>query len=1009
MASYPYPPTYYPPAPPVVVQQPPVVYGAPPPVVHTTTVVHKQYGHPSFGKGGSSHGYPSYKGYKSHSKKHGYPSSGKKTINLINIKKSGSSSSSSKKPKASGSGKKSKLPGQKKKKRTGQKKTGARLREMPQPIGDLVGPQLSVHTSDAYVLQSLFDKIKEMAAGADSAVHRFRHAMLSLYRSHGKTVPVANNVPLDLHYMVSKAMHLRAPMQLTFVNEQSQRFESAPARPVVDNERTATVAFSLPSATKTMLNGTFTIEIAYGGRTFKHSDVFAESPRTIHGKGETFQWMINLYERAYTSAYYKYLVPIPTLELVMTRSRTEENVYYVSQAALVVDFEPRKHFSTLPARGSDVVRVPELLPRTHMPYKAYMVGNVALQRAIHGQLESRLEVLMSDTPNKWDFRCSVGARESQEGADHRVFLGAAGEAAVAYAILAMLADKQMLDQANDPAFIKEVLGRDPNGARALEVVAALYDKYHAAQGKARTSAHQDFPSLLQLLAHTSGLPASRSLNCEQVRAYYLKVIGVLSGSDDGSAPELPYDRREQLVLEQFATAPGADNDADVEVGPTHNTLEAFLLAMFVRRFSVASPMATRAPSDIVNSYLRPGDFKLEWGASMTGASQALLAADPLVFATCATATFSGLTSHVRMLTEELAQQSRADSIFFRMLSTRIRVAGDYKDVAHSVGWMQRRINEKLDVLYTGSRNGSVDTVVAVIVPQLGYFAVFHEMSADFDRPLQSSVDAVVGAVVETLNAEGIYAQYSGIPDRVRLSVARPSRANKTWDISFMQDLPKDFAVGAALPDKSVRFVNPFVVQTQRRLRTVIFDRQDASGVEAALDFSTGEHVPLVYDPRRGGYFERLYESEDSALGQEVVVTPEYIQYAGDIFIRQEEFEAFSRDYLAAYGTAMQLANADVFRTKLSTVIRQGTLVTLTPDAAFSLERKIGGGVGPALGGLAAGTVLGMAASRAWGPLGPGYPYGYPYGYPPYGVAVPVYYGPGGYWGGRRAWRRRHHF
>ena len=89
------------------------------------------------------------------------------------------------------------------------------------------------------------------------------------------------------------------------------------------------------------------------------------------------------------------------------------------------------------------------------------------------------------------------------------------------------------------------------------------------------------------------------------------------------------------------------------------------------------------------------------------------------------------------------------------------------------------------------------------------------------------------------------------------------------------------------------------------------------------------------------------------------------------------------------------------------VVRQGALVPLAPEAAFSLEAKIGHGVGPLLGGLAAGTALGALAARpgVWGPLGPAYPYGYPYGYPGYGVTVPVYYGPYDYY----YRRRRPHF
>lgn len=1047
MSAYPYP---YPPQPvvygPLPVQPPTVVYGPPPPVqpptvVQTKTkIVHQGYGQPSFGGGkpygrkDMSYGVPtksttskksfnlltvnktvapkpsSSKASKDKSKKTmpkipGAPLKNKKKASL-NVPGVPSKDKKSKKPTKSSALPKDKKKTTRRRKSKGQKKSGARLRDAPDSIGAMFGPQLSLGLSDEYTLRALLDKLSETGRTADSAVRRFMHALFGLVRDHGGVLPRNTDLPLDVQYMVALAVHSRrmTPMRLTFVNENGERFEAVQARPFIDNARVASATFVLPEGTKTSLNGRFAVEIAYGDLTYKHSDVFAEHPRTIHGDGHAFHWMINLYDAAHSGNYYKYLVPLPTLELTMARSRTEENTYLVSEAALVVDYEPRKHFVTLPAKGSDIAQVPALLPRSHAPYKAFVRDNMTLNRALHEQLLVRIGALMEGSANKWEFSCSGGTREGQDVFDHRVFLGTADETAVAYAVMTMLKERKMLQLINDPEMIKETLGGDENGRRAVEVVGLLYDKYHAALGKEPTSAHQRFPSLLQLLLHSSGLPAARSLNCDQVRAYYLKVIGILTGSDQEPAMVMTYDQREAAVLAEFAKAPGADNDADVSLGQPHNTLEAFLVAMFVRRFNATSPTTMRNPGDIVNSFLQPNDFKLEWGASLTEASQAQMMADPLVFSTCATTTFSGLTSHVRMLADELAQPSRADSIFFKMLSVRIRVEGEDESVAHSVGWTQQRVNDKLDVLFVGSVNDTVDTVVAAIVPQLSYFAVFHEMSADFDQPLRTNVDAIVDTLIETLNVGPVRAQYEGIPQRTRLSVTDLSRANKAWDASFLDDLPDDFVVGVPLPADTEVFFDPFVVQTQRRLRPVQFQRADPSGVTAFLVFNDDVRVPLVYDPRRGGYFVQFFDGTGSALGPEAVITKEYIQFDGEIYIRGDDFAKFSKDYVNAYNTARQLADADVFRTRQSEAIKSGTLVTLTPGAAFSLERRIGAVVVP--------VPVPLPGVGVWGPVAPGYPYGYPYGYPG-GVSVPIIYGPWerrpfhrhGRWGYRGPWRR----
>lgn len=993
MAAYPYQPVYYPPQP--IVAPPQVIYaGGAQPVVHTTTVVHKD---------GKSYG--GFKGYSKSGKRSSKPSSKKSsTFNLLTINKTPKSSSSSspfgkKKPKSSSSsGKKpSKSSSSSSSSSSSGKKHRSKSRKSKKPRarkpeeakrGDRFGPQIDVESSDAHVLRSLLDKMGEVGYTADSAVRRFFNGLFSLCRDHGGVLPTCVDVPLDVQYMISRAVYSRGkePMRLTFVNEAGERFEATPARPVVDNARTVSVSFALPPGAKTSLDGRYAVEVEYGGRTFVHHGEFAEHSRTIHGDGMPFHWLINMYEGAHSDAYYKFLVPIPTLELLMVRSRDEEASYNISTAKLTLDAEPRKHSVSLPITASDVAQVPGLLPRPYAPYKAYMRDNATLQQMLHASIEARLGELMADSPNKWAFRCSGGARAEEK--DHRVFLGGVSHAVVAYAVVNMIRANGAIGRLNDPELIKEALGVDANGRLAIEVVTSLYDKYHAALGRERTHVHQDFPSVLQLLAHTSGLPASRSLRCEEVRAYYLLITDVLGGKTPATPIEMSYDKREEAVLKAFSEIPAADNDVDVEVGPTDNTFESFLLAMFVRRFSASSPMALRPAGDILNTYVRPSDFKVSWGGSLTGASAAAMLADPLVFSSCATTTFSGLTSHARALTEELAAPSRTDSVFFNMLSTRYPVVGEDADVVHSLGWMQQRVNNKLDLLFVGSTNNPVDTVVLAIVPQLAYFAVFHEMSVDFDRPLTSSAQDVVEAIAEVLDRDEVRAQYESIPDRPFLAIPEPSRVNKSWDTSFLDDLPDDFAVTADLPGEDVDFFDPFVSQMQQRLRSVRFVRDDERGVTAWLEFSTGEHVALVYDPRRNGYYVRLFD-EESALGKEVVVTNEYIQYNGRVYIRREDFEEFSSRYIAAYDTAAKLANADVFNTKLSSVVKSGTLTTTTPTMAFSLESNIGHGFGRAvLGGMAAGATAAALSPYAYGALAPGYPYGYPY-YAP-GVYVPPY-------------------
>lgn len=866
-----------------------------------------------------------------------------------------------------------------------------------------MGPQLPISAPTNYTLCALMDKMKELNGSCDGLVHCFKHAITHLWRDHDKKLPDSPEVPLDLQHMVIRAIHSNSGKKLgfAFINENGERAEAIPATPLLDSERTATVTFSLPVGTYTTMIGHYSFEFTLGKQRFVHDGFFADQE---HASTDTFHWMVNLYDPAYAHAYHEFMAPLPILVLTMTRSRTNDRLFVVSKAVLTIDFNPRKHFISLPTKASDIRHVPALGSHSHMPYVSYFRDNVPLQTALHKEMTNRLDALMEGSSNTWAFRCSAGA-VAGDVEDKRVILGDVAEAAIAYAVMAMLAEKKELDSIDDPEYAKRIIGVDVNGTKAIEVVQSLYDKYHLAQGRERTRAHQDFPSILQLLAHTSGLPAFRSITCDQVREYYDKVIGVLSGSN-APAEELSYDRREELVLTEFESSSGATNDAAVSVGPSHNIMELFLLAMIVRRITEGTPEGTKSPADAINAYVQPSEFIITWGAPLAPIEEGVSAVDPLVFSMCATSSFSGVVAHAQALTNELAQPTRDTSIFFKMLSTRFAVAGEDRDVAHSIGWSQRRVNDKLDLIYVGSRNRSIDTVVLAIVPQLRYFAVFHEMSSDFNAPLRTNISSVIDVIDSSLNDESIYGLYESIPNRVTLDISRPSRAEKTWDSSFLAALSDTFRVTAALPGEAVSFVEPFISQAYPSLRSVKFVREDDRGVLAKLVFSDGEQVPLVYDPRRNGYYVRLFpDTDDGLLGTEVVVHPGFIQYNGNVYVVESDFNAMNAKYVQAYDTSMKLADVDVYRGPQSAAIKQGILESTSPEEFFALNanvsvdaqighrwgrrpvvvRRGGGGFGRGfLSGMALGALPYWYArpAPAYYYGSPYYPYGSVYGPPP---------------------------
>lgn len=1029
MSYYPPQPVYYAQPPPVVAYPPPPVYPAYAPAassssvsrVSTTNVTKvKQYGAPassSYRKGSSVPSVTNKRGNTYNLNISRAPKKDKSTkpkkdkkSSLLGKSKKDKKSSVPKPPKKEKKDKVPKSPKESKAHSSGKPKK--RLRKRKQKKGksttaDKIGVQLSASIATKHLLNNFIEKMQAVSSGAvDGLMSVTKHSIFGVARENEGKLPPMGDVSMEIAFMVLRAMHSRVgrALELTFVNEQGDKFDAVPAVPTADSERSASVAFAMPAETNSTMDGDFSISISLGSQTFTHVGHSMMNTRLFRdGNRETFEWMINLYDPAYMHAYYKYMVPLPVVVLTMKRSPMNDRAYLISKAVLVVDFNPRKHLVSLPVKASDIIELPRIVEQSYEPFKAYIANNTTLHKNVHNALIARLQTLMGTSANTWALRCSGGEAGVMD--DQRVFLGTVTEAAIAYAIMAMLKEKDALDRVNEPAFIKEVLGEDENGAKAIEVVRSLYDKYHRARGKELTDTHQDFPSLLQLLTRTSGLPSSRSIDCEQVRAYYDTVISAMSGGEVETPVELTYNARELLVLESFESAPGADNDAAVSVGPAGNTLELFLLAMFVRRFSSRLAGAGQTPADIVNAYLVPSDFKIDWGLTFADGVATSFVADPLTFSSCAATSLSGLSAHARVLSDELAQPSRLDSVFFRMMATRFPVAGESADVAHSVGWMQRRANDKLDVLFVGSRNNSMDTVVVAIVPQLHFHAVFHEMSADFDKPLQTSVRSVVDAFVDALNEESVRAQYADIPGRVTLDVPRPLRANKSWDTSFIATLSPDFIVDAVLPDVSVEFVEPFVSLTRQTLRTLRFEKIDKSGVNAQLIFSAGETVLLVYDVRRHGYFVRLFDEAESLLGDEAVITDKYIQYRGKVYIRRAEFDELGQRYSAAFQRASQAASADVFNTKTTQSFKQGVLRPLTPQAAFSLGnvelighrgwggRRMGRG-GAFLGGVLAGA----AANRLlWGPYGPAYGYAYPrvYRRPVVVVDSPAY--PPGYY------------
>ncbi|MFY7868905.1 MAG: hypothetical protein ACOVQN_05335, partial [Exiguobacterium sp.] len=463
-----------------------------------------------------------------------------------------------------------------KKKHRGGKSGRKRLRRRkPKPAEAIksakMGPQLPISAPSNYTLCALMDKMKEVNGSCDGLMHCFKHAITRLWRDHEKKLPDSPEVPLDLQHMVIRAIQSKSgkKLGLTFVNENGDRAEATPAKALSDSERTVSATFVLPPGTSTTMIGHYAFEITLGAQKFVHEGFFADQEQMAT---DTFHWMVNLYDPAYAQAYHEFMVPLPVLVLTLTRSRTNDRIFSVSKAVLTVDFDPRKHFVSLPTKASDIRHLPALNSQSHMPYMSYFRDNVPLQTTLHKEMAGRLSALMEGSQNTWAFRCSAGS-VAGDVEDKRVVLGDVAEAAIAYAVMAMLAEKKQLDLIDDPDFAKEIINADPNGAKAIEVVRSLYDKYHQAQERERTYAHQDFPSVLQLLAHTSGLPAFRSISCDQVREYYDKVIGVLSSGTSAPMEELSYDRREELVLTEFESSSGATNDAAVSVGPTHNVME----------------------------------------------------------------------------------------------------------------------------------------------------------------------------------------------------------------------------------------------------------------------------------------------------------------------------------------------------------------------------------------------------------------------------------------------------
>lgn len=589
-------------------------------------------------------------------------------------------------------------------------------------------------------------------------------------------------------------------------------------------------------------------------------------------------------------------------------------------ATLTVRFdESRQQFELLevgvtldliPEAGTSIAHIPriDVMPSLHLTSLDNVRSSSTrrYQQGLHEQLRSHLqENFANEGTSRWQLTTNVGTAGDTSTDTNRVVWGRVTDSALAYVIVDDLMKKRALHALDAGGYLSSVLVKTENGQALVELVVRLYAALHEESPLIeRTS----FPTLRQVLLHTTGLPSTTSVDSKTITDYYDLIIGKLQhaahefGTDDAQQQDI--DTQLAEIIEHLQSFEEAVSDPNVIVGNHHNIFESLILFMYLQTIAQEHPLSFlwRKLSE---------RFALEVQSVIPGQEDDV--DNPFALSLGVTSTYDGLVKFARQIHAEFGD---ASSVTSHLVLDPVYGHRDAQ-LAHTLGWSLLRTQKNVDIYFQTS-NGTVTSSHALVffVPELNFWGVFNEQALSFE----SSASALffnVHQLIETASAivddaVGLEAAERGVLLQAIEQLPNASYARRR------EEAPLDEERLAALNGRE--YTNPFIdLVTGKQDGLTINATTDTDGVQRLLLVgSGGRQVELSYTGADDTFFKtgNVYDN-----GNDVIVTPDYVNLRGQFFLNAEKVRALLTHYRSALSSAQKTISTDIHSQAHITALR----------------------------------------------------------------------------------------
>lgn len=756
-----------------------------------------------------------------------------------------------------------------------------------------------------------------------------------------------------------------------------------------------------------------------------HSDVFEIDPR-VFSQQETsiFHVPMSLYNESLQHLYKKHRIPT-AIALFSVQKERDQNSFSVLNVQVFLNMKP----SGIPGAHLQISGYPSTSgvhgPKHTVAVTAVPQENNTTKRIIHDALKKAF------TEKNPEIALATNIETQIKDADFFVHWGEMTGSLVAYAVIQLLMANKDIHRLNDPLFLSKILSVDEIGNRAVEEIIDIKSKLGVPSTSGESSEVHLFPSLLQLLSHTSGLQNITTFTLEHALQMYEDVISNLRSalnpqsspaSDEPQTTESPepspvsttprsvYDNLERQFVESLRNPSAPLNPENAVIGDWQNSTEACLIAMFLTRYAQHG----RFPEDIIDTSISrlSSSIQLKWGLSLDNTGRRIESPNnPYNLTAGVSSRRSDLVTFIKKLSEELTVKAATDSPFAIQLSNPIKTKGI---PGHShIAWHEDIVGSS-SVIYTGATEVGVEGIIAFLIPDLDFWGVVVDSVSPTHKGQILDQGEIIDVLRETL--------YNVLKDNKIVGHSSFHRGNLLDNARYVRNVSEievfEYPKIDKVVDLSATYLSPFSDITARTTTELKFEpipEYPTSRLRFKIMANSAQStsVDLVLDHVRNGLF---IIRPDGSVGEEVIITPDFVSLPGnEIFIRDSILLPKLQEYQRLVKDVKERAKNDIFGGPLSTVSKAlmhvAPLEVITkPDprdtpqpSTESTESQIGAHFGAFLGGAALG---GLAAAGA---LALTRPYGYrPYWYGPYSLygmypATPfaagtVWYGPGSPYG-----------